>query len=398
MVVCAVCDDSGFLLHQVCPLCDGDPSCLEAPPDHQHACDDENDVELFSYMQNGRQVRVVNYAFNRFFSCSFSIAKLMPPRFDADVHLGKSNIRLLFPSLNPEDAQQIAIDTGSIVSESIDGALEAIGCVLNILGIAETNRQLDQVTVSGAASAAEAVCLWYDELCTEILDVSEYERLIHVSQVLPNVFQAHVHSRILLASMFIRPQEYYESPNPSIRGKRCTLAEAKKSRALCENLPFDYYMRWPGFNLPGVVFDAFRNGALGPLEARESALVRSLDAHLPDVSKPGEKYYVIGTCEDAEALHHEMAHGLYHTNDDYRQAVLQVLDGLTSEQKETMREKLLGLGYCDDVDILQDEMQAYMVGGDVLCEGCVEAADSINATFSFYRGDSNAEIGSRPLR
>merc|ERR1740116_531798 len=85
---------------------------------------------------------------------------------------------------------------------------------------------------------------------------------------------------------------------------------------------FDFYLRWPGFNLPSRIIEAVREGALGPLHPREQALLASIDAARGD--RPGD-YYVIGTCEEAEALHHEMAHGLYATSAAYREEVLRLL-------------------------------------------------------------------------
>jgi len=181
--------------------------------------------------------------------------------------------------------------------------------------------------------------------------------------------------------MFARPQEFYESPDPSLRGMPFSLGDLRRSLT-AGGRPFDFYLRWPGFNLPSRVFEAFRRGALGGLLPREEALVSRVHGALGGDTT--SDYYVIGTCEDEGALHHEMAHGLYSTNEVYRRKVRGLIEQLDGHQRETMRRKLLDMGYVDDVDILEDEFQAYMAGGDKLCEGCDAVAQGVRGAFHFH--------------
>jgi len=158
---------------------------------------------------------------------------------------------------------------------------------------------------------------------------------------------------------------------------------------------FDFYLSWPGFNLPARIVEAVRSGALGPLQPRERALLASIDAVRG--SHSGE-YYVIGTCEDMGALDHEMAHGLYAVNEAYRQEVQALLARVSKPDKSAMRRKLLDMGYCDDESILLDEMQAYMAGGEDLLFGaspeCAAIQEEIRRTLCLFAGIHNTPYSS----
>jgi len=218
------------------------------------------------------------------------------------------------------------------------------------------------------ASQEELICWYYDALCDLVRPrPADFSALLSVEEVLPSVYCVRAASQLVLASMFLRPQEYYECPADSIRHRRFTLQDYK---AWCqeERSPraggggFNYYLQWPGFNVPSWVLDDLRAGSLGPLAPQEEALLTCL----PPNDGP---YYVIGTMElDAETLRHELAHGLYTTRPDYRATVQGLLDGLPPDALAGMRERLLRMGYCDDSEILRDEMQAYICEGN--CLGC----------------------------
>uniref|UniRef100_A0A0G4HNK8 PROP1-like PPR domain-containing protein n=1 Tax=Chromera velia CCMP2878 TaxID=1169474 RepID=A0A0G4HNK8_9ALVE len=95
--------------------------------------------------------------------------------------------------------------------------------------------------------------------------------------------------------------------------------------------------------------------------------------------EPGERNHCENSCgsvdedcgrenvevEEDETLQHEMAHGLFFTNEDYRVAVQAEIGRLDDDVRAKVHSKLLALGYCDDPEILEDETQAYMIAGEV---------------------------------
>lgn len=154
-----------------------------------------------------------------------------------------------------------------------------------------------------------------------------------------------------LSYTFLRFQEHYE--NPHFKGKvftrdEFTLWYVKK------NKKFDYY-EWDGFNIPSSIFEKFYNGIFDPLEKEEQDLLKLL---IPYRSR---NFYVIGTCASNQSFNHEMAHGLFYTNSDYKTKSLQILSSMPKKEKEKINSVLLDMGY--DHEFLDDETQAYFVGG-----------------------------------
>ena len=76
----------------------------------------------------------------------------------------------------------------------------------------------------------------------------------------------------------------------------------------------------------------------------------------------GRRFYVIGTYNDAiDVMVHEVAHGLFYTNEDYRHKALQLLSGICRDDLERLFGFLAWRGYHQSVFL--DEIHAYMVDG-----------------------------------
>jgi len=94
----------------------------------------------------------------------------------------------------------------------------------------------------------------------------------------------------MLASTFLRFQEYYESPK--FKGRIFRLEEYKKW--YIKNSPqgqqtgkFTYYSDWNGFNIPSVVLKPFYEGKFNPLSQSEKELLKMFQ-------NKKEKFYIIG--------------------------------------------------------------------------------------------------------
>jgi len=359
---CGVCEGTGVLLQDVCPLCDGE-SCL------------------FTVEDCGSKIAVPSQASNKFFVAEVMTCGWQPLAFRIHITLGGAN-SIIVAGVDAATAQQIATIVAGVPPTLLEPQLPPIAALLQILAEAEWRQ--GRVTVEGdCRNAVEAVCLFYDELCDAEPSQHKFEALLHTQEILPHVYHVHAASRITIASIFIRFQEFYESADPSIRGQTFSLAECRDRDG-----GFDCYLRWPGFNLPSRVVEAVRGGVLDPLHPRERALLTSVDAVRGDFQ--GE-YYVIGTCEEQGALHHEMAHALYALSADYHTQVRELLAKVSEQDKDAMCTRLMDMGYCSDEEILLDEMQAYMAGGDDLVGSCVEIRQEIQQTFRFF-----AKVDSTP--
>jgi hypothetical protein len=75
-----------------------------------------------------------------------------------------------------------------------------------------------------------------------------------------------------------------------------------------------------------------------------------------------KRYYLIGVDSfESSTMDHEIAHGLFYVNDDYKKKAFELVDNLPKRIMNGMSNVLLDMGYCEDV--LIDEIQAYMSTG-----------------------------------
>jgi len=160
-----------------------------------------------------------------------------------------------------------------------------------------------------------------------------------------------------ITSTFLRFQEYYESPN--FRGKIFSLDEyrqwyVKTSPNGIRTGEFTYYSDWNGFNIPSYVLKPFYDGKFNPLSEAEEKLLEIF-------KNEDGVFYIIGIHKENkkidQLLTHETAHGFFHTNDDYRNNVKQIISKYdTGSIREELRTKA---GYHEEV--LEDEVHAYSI-------------------------------------
>jgi hypothetical protein len=153
----------------------------------------------------------------------------------------------------------------------------------------------------------------------------------------------------ILARMFMRFQEFYESPE--FRGKIFTKKQfldwyAKERKTVYEE-------DWAGFNLPGWVIEVFRHGSFNPLSIEEKRLLSMCKNH-------SGSFYVIGTENgDMRVLEHELAHALFYLDPVYKKKVIGLLNKIPKASRDNMKKWLKSKGYHQSVFI--DEMQAYVI-------------------------------------
>jgi len=157
-----------------------------------------------------------------------------------------------------------------------------------------------------------------------------------------------------LGLTFIRFQEYYEGP--SHKGTVFTLKEYtdwyKKHRGKGK---FTYCSEYTGYNLPDYAFNPFLEGKFNPLSKSEKTLLNAV--------KPLEKpFCIIGINPTGKyaltALHHELAHGLWYTNKEYRIAMTKLVKMIPKHILTLIQQELKQGGYHKDV--YDDETQAYL--------------------------------------
>lgn len=153
-----------------------------------------------------------------------------------------------------------------------------------------------------------------------------------------------------LAMLFLRSQEYYESP--LFRNQNFALLEFLDWYAKEFDNSF-YTQDWIGFNIPSwAVFESVYHA---PDRNHWDDAIESIAARIGCE----EDFYIIGTVEDDhKTLQHELAHGLFFTDEKYRKIMTQMVKALPDlkELKAILRED-----YNSCVFI--DEAQAYLATG-----------------------------------
>jgi len=179
-------------------------------------------------------------------------------------------------------------------------------------------------------------------------------KLIDMGQ---NIYCIQFKTQHDLASTMLRFQEYYE--NPHFKGRIFSLEEFKKwyikhSPRGKKYGKFFYYKDWAGFNIPSHTLKPFYEGLFDPLSAKEKKILKLF-------SKKKGKFYIIALFGPLKKLiQHEMAHGVYYTNQRYRKEVNEII-------KSTNKKALSSLykyfrkhqGYHKDVFV--DEAHAYIL-------------------------------------
>ena len=179
-----------------------------------------------------------------------------------------------------------------------------------------------------------------------------------VSQPIPNCLLLSFDKQKHLALTFCRVQEFYESPKKELNGKYFSFDEFVDIIMDDEGY-IDYFNFWSGFNIPGNVFEKWKE-IIGdnPLSDYECDLWSIIN--FSNIDK--NNYYIIGALKkDKDVIEHEIAHALYYMNADYKSEMDMLTESFLKENKKEFNKfvkELKKLGYCEYVT--NDEIQAYM--------------------------------------
>jgi len=189
-----------------------------------------------------------------------------------------------------------------------------------------------------------------------------------ITEVKPNVFAVIVKEKYDRAMLFCRVQEYYESPNTKFRGKDFSIWDYMKWYAT-NHTGFSYAGDWSGFNIPFDVLEkCYRN--MQKFETPYDEIMYKIYWQIQTMKGSG-KAYVIGAGDTKGwTFQHEVCHGLWYTNPQYKKAAKVVLDAIDPNHYVIFRKNLLDMGYTDKV--IDDEIQAYLCFGhdsENFCEG-----------------------------
>jgi len=183
-----------------------------------------------------------------------------------------------------------------------------------------------------------------------------------IMQLYPGIYHLHFGTKWQVAMHFLRFQEYYESAKYAdqvfhlvdyMEWYQSDYGEGK----------FSYPTDWTGFNVPSSVVDAVLGQNIPDYNRYDEfmeTVVRGIRRE-----REGQPFYLIGTSEEAGAekdvLDHEIAHGFYATNEEYRADMDKLLDEFPKAKFKKASEILIKMTYHPRV--AADEIHAYSATG-----------------------------------
>ena len=185
-----------------------------------------------------------------------------------------------------------------------------------------------------------------------------------IEEVRPNVFAVIVKDHYHRAMLFCRVQEYYESPNPQFRGKNFNIWDYIEWYSREHGDVFTYTHDWGGFNIPlKTAWDCYEKlkGYETPYDVAMDTIIRTIESRTFNEKKNTRNWnaYIIGapTTED-ETFEHEVCHGLYATNKEYKALVDEITETIEWQDYLKFEGNLLDMGYT--ASVIPDEIQAYL--------------------------------------
>jgi len=178
------------------------------------------------------------------------------------------------------------------------------------------------------------------------------------------IFLLEFQDRYDLAMHFVRVQEFYECPNDKFNGRLFDIWDYIEWYSKENGNKFTYPSDWAGFNIPGNALRAlyFNGPDILPGHNKYDEFMRAIFGLIRS-QVLDEDFYLIGAqIGDDETIKHEVAHGLWNLNAEYRDKQISNLQcGSVPKFLETIYKNLGGMGYIEDV--FHDEAQAYFSTG-----------------------------------
>jgi hypothetical protein len=189
-----------------------------------------------------------------------------------------------------------------------------------------------------------------------------------VKEVKPRIYCVTVDDDYDRAMLFCRYQEFYESPYKKFRGKPFTWMEYMRFyKSAWKKGVFTYPEDWSGYNIPSKVLekgvDAFYKETEYDIVMKDIYFYCGIDSQNKNNGTRCDWYLIGASSKDLKTMDHEIAHGLYYTNKDYKKKVTEIIGHIKPPHYEKLKKKLVKMGYFDDKKIIDDEIQAFMSTG-----------------------------------
>jgi len=189
-----------------------------------------------------------------------------------------------------------------------------------------------------------------------------------VKEVAPRIYCVIVDDDYDRAMLFCRYQEYYESPYKKFRGKKFSWMDYMRHyKNVWKKDVFTYPEDWSGYNIPSNVLeggiDAFYKETEYDRIMNDVFFHCSIDSQNQNDGQRCDWYLIGASSKDLKTMDHEIAHGLYFTNNTYKKIVDVLIKNIKPTHYDKLKKKLIKMGYVNDKKIIDDEIQAFMSTG-----------------------------------
>ena len=189
-----------------------------------------------------------------------------------------------------------------------------------------------------------------------------------VKEIKPRIYCVTVDDDYDRAMLFCRYQEFYESPYKKFRGKPFTWMEYMRFyKTAWKKRTFTYPDDWSGYNIPSNIMQRANHIFCKDTEYDEIMndiyFYCAIDSQNKNDGTRCDWYLIGASSKDLKTLDHEIAHGLYFTNKEYKTRMLYQLSLIPKKTMDKIDKKLIKMGYVNDRKILDDEAQAFLSTG-----------------------------------
>ncbi len=187
-----------------------------------------------------------------------------------------------------------------------------------------------------------------------------------VLEVKTNIYAAVIPNGYDRAMLFCKYQEFYESPFENIKGKIFSMEEFMKIYTERDNSDtFNYPNHWAGFNVPSHILTEASETFLSYYTNDYDLIMKNIIYFCNNNSGPETPWYLIGIDKkDSDFASHEMAHAYYYVNSYYKLKMNELVEQIEPKDFQYLKSQLIDCGYCDEKELVYDEIQAYMSTGN----------------------------------
>jgi hypothetical protein len=186
-----------------------------------------------------------------------------------------------------------------------------------------------------------------------------------IKEVKPKIFLVEFTDSHDMCMTFLRYQEFYESSNPKFRNKPFKIFEFMKwYSGAFGNGAFTYTTDWIGFNVPSKILNNCRSSILdwNDYDHTMGNIISKIESKMGTREGNYDDFYLIGAKKGSErTIKHEVAHGLFYLNKDYKKEMTKLVSNLPAKFRSSVFEDLAKIGYTKQVFI--DEAQAFLSTG-----------------------------------